>query len=245
VSGLLLILFGKTRKILHLISKLDKEYICLMQLHSDVDEKKLRETISMFVGKIYQKPPLRSAVKKQPRIREVYSIEILEILGRNVLMKVHVEAGTYIRKLCFDIGEILGSGAHMAELRRIKIGNYNENYKYVATLHELFGAYREWKINKDERYLRFYIRPLEELVFNLPRIYVKDTSIYSISHGSFVAAPAVLALTSDISKDSFVTICNVYNEVIAIGKSQVNLDEAISLKKGIIASVDTVLINPI
>ncbi len=212
-----------------------------MQLHGDVEEEKLRETIKLFEGKIYQKPPLRAAVKKVPRIRKIYSIEILDILGRNVLMKIRCEAGTYIRKLCFDIGELLGCGAHMTELRRIGIGFFEENYKYLATLHELFGAYRIWKYKGDDYYLRLFLRPVEELLFFLPKVFIKDSALFSVTHGSFVAMPAVVAVTSNLKPNQVVGIYSLNNELIAIGKSVISADEVLKKEKGLAVKIDKVL----
>lgn len=71
-------------------------------------------------------PPVRSHVKRQYRQREVYYSEIIEISGKDVLFKVGVESGTYIRKLIHDMGENLGVGAHMVELRRTKVSTLSE-----------------------------------------------------------------------------------------------------------------------
>jgi H/ACA ribonucleoprotein complex subunit 4 len=94
-----------------------KEYVCVMRLHADVPEALVRAILQEFTGVIYQRPPLVSAVKRQLRKRTVYYIDFLEMRGRDVLFKVGCEAGTYIRKLCHDIGEALGVGAHRFELR--------------------------------------------------------------------------------------------------------------------------------
>ncbi len=212
-----------------------------MQLHEEVSEERLKETIKLFVGKIYQKPPLRSAVKKAPRIRKIYSIDILDIKGRNVLMEVRCEAGTYVRKLCFDIGEVLGSGAHMTELRRTAIAFLKEDYEYLATLHELFGAYRYWKKYGDERYLRFYLRPIEELLFFLPKVFIKETALFSVTHGSFVAVPAIVGVTSDLKPKQLVGVYNLNNEIIALGRAEMDAKTAIESEKGIVLKIDKVL----
>ncbi len=100
VTGCLPIALGKGTRIVQTLLKSGKEYVCLMNLHSDVEEGKIRGNVKKFIGKIEQMPPVRSAVKRQNRFREVYYFNILEINGRNVLFKVGCEAGTYIRKLC-------------------------------------------------------------------------------------------------------------------------------------------------
>jgi Pseudouridine synthase len=94
----------------------------------------------------------------------------------------------------------------MTELRRIKIGPFSEDDERVVTLHELIGAYMLWKNNNDEQHLRTFTLPIEDLLDFLPKIYVKDTAIYSIIHGSYIAAPAVIAVTSDLKENSFATV---------------------------------------
>ncbi|MCD6278731.1 MAG: RNA-guided pseudouridylation complex pseudouridine synthase subunit Cbf5, partial [Desulfurococcales archaeon] len=111
---------GSSTKVIGVLMLSDKEYVAVMQLHKLVDEGKLREVTNEFVGRIYQKPPVRSSVKRVLRIKEVYSIEILEIEYPYVLMRISCQHGTYVRKLIHDIGEVLGVGAHMRELRRVK-----------------------------------------------------------------------------------------------------------------------------
>src|SRR5260370_38907265 len=97
-----------------------KEYVGLTALHGDVQEKKVREVLDEFVGDILQRPPVRAAVRRDLRKRRIYYIRDVEIDGREVLFRVGCQAGTYIRKLVYDVGEVLGVGAHMPELRRTR-----------------------------------------------------------------------------------------------------------------------------
>lgn len=125
VSGVLPIALNRACKLNEYFMHRDKEYVGIMRLHEDVSEEKLRKEMKKFVGKIIQLPPKRSAVKRQEREREVKKFEILEINGRDVLFLAEVQAGTYIRKLCSDLGEEVG-GAHMTELRRVRAGIFGE-----------------------------------------------------------------------------------------------------------------------
>ena len=127
VSGVLPITLGKAVRLTDVVLSSDKEYVCLMRLHADRPEKRVREVISRFVGKIYQLPPVRSAVKRQVRIRTIHEIEVLDIRGRDVLFRVRCDAGTYVRTLCVDIGDLLGCGANMVELRRTRSGKMTED----------------------------------------------------------------------------------------------------------------------
>src|SRR3970282_951251 len=60
----------------------DKEYVGAMQLHQDVDERRVRAMVARFVGEIYQTPPVRSAVKREQRSPHVYEVEPLEVSRR-------------------------------------------------------------------------------------------------------------------------------------------------------------------
>ncbi len=125
VSGLMLILVGKARKLAKFFFGMDKEYEGIMHVHKEFDEKELRKVIKEFEGEIIQLPPKRSKVARVPRKRKIYYFRILKIEGKDVYFRVKCEAGTYIRKLCHDIGERLKKGAHMKWLRRLKVGDFS------------------------------------------------------------------------------------------------------------------------
>ena len=74
VSGVLPITLGKAVRLTDVVLSSDKEYVCLMRLHGDRPEARVREVMSRFVGKIYQLPPVRSAVKRQLRIRTIHEL---------------------------------------------------------------------------------------------------------------------------------------------------------------------------
>ncbi len=100
VSGVQPVAISKATRIVEFLLTAPKEYVCVMHLHKDVEEQKLHQITQQFVGKIKQLPPIKSAIKRQIREREIYEFEILEIKGREVLFRVKCQAGTYIRKLC-------------------------------------------------------------------------------------------------------------------------------------------------
>ncbi|HID42858.1 MAG TPA: RNA-guided pseudouridylation complex pseudouridine synthase subunit Cbf5 [Archaeoglobaceae archaeon] len=235
VTGVLPVLIEKATKLLKILQTSDKEYVTLMRLHSEIEEDKLRKTINMFIGKIYQRPPLKSAVKKIIRVREIYQIDILEIDGRDVLFRVKTEAGTYIRKLCTDIGEVLGCGAHMQELRRIGTGIFGE--ESCHTLHDLQDAYTFWKEEEEEKYLRQIIRPLEFSLSKIPKVIIKDSAIDAICHGADLTARGILYVEKKIKKGDDAGIFSLKNELVAVGKALVDSDEMYRMKSGV--AVDT------
>jgi len=77
VTGVLPIALERARRIVQVLLKAGKEYICLMHLHKNIDEDLIKKTAEEFVGKIKQLPPIRSAVKRQLRTREIYYLKIL------------------------------------------------------------------------------------------------------------------------------------------------------------------------
>ena len=158
-----------------------KEYVCVMRLHSQVPEDKVRNVLNEFQGTIYQRPPVRSAVKRQLRTRTIYYNDFIEMNERNVLFRVGCEAGTYIRKLCYDIGEVLGCGAHMQELRRTRAGPFVEDESLV-TLHDVSYMYSQWQETKDENILRKFVSPMEKALKLLPKIYVRDSAVDALCH---------------------------------------------------------------
>src|SRR3989338_2545001 len=95
VSGVLPVMLENAVKVMPAVQGLDKEYVGIMHLHKEASEKKLRDAVKKFVGDIRQRPPVRSAVARKERTRTVYSFDILEINGKDVLFATRVQAGTY------------------------------------------------------------------------------------------------------------------------------------------------------
>jgi len=241
VSGVLPLCLGKAVRLTDIVLSSDKEYICLMRLHSDVPEKKLRGTMEKFIGKIYQTPPVRSAVKRQMRIRTIKELEILQIKGREVLFRVSCDAGTYVRTLCTDIGEAMGIGANMEELRRTRSGIMKEDSAY--TLHDLTDAYIFWQREGKGEWLRNMLMPMEVLVEPLPKIIVKPTAVDAICHGADLNIQGVHMLDEDIRKNALVALMTARGELIAIGKIQMSSQKIMDLDKGKAVNVDRVFME--
>ena len=241
VTGVLPVFIETATKLVKFLQESSKEYICLMRLHGDKRREDIERVMKMFVGRIYQRPPLKSAVKKRLRIREVYEIEILEVEGRNVLFRVVTESGTYIRKLCRDIGEVLGTGAHMQELRRTRTGKFGEDMCY--TLQDLLDAYIFWKEEGEERYLREIIKPMEMAVADIPKIVVKDTAVDAICHGANLSVRGVAYVEKTVEKGNTVAVFTLKNELVALGKAMMDAEDIFRLKKGVAVDVERVLME--
>jgi H/ACA ribonucleoprotein complex subunit 4 len=214
-----------------------------MKLHADAEEHEIKRVLSEFEDEIYQRPPLRSSVKRQLRTRRIYHIEYLETDGRNVLFLVGCEAGTYIRKLCFDIGEILGVGAHMQELRRTRSGPFTENSTSKVTLHDVAYWFGEWESKKDEAILHKFIVPMEEALSLLPKVVVRDSAVDALCHGANLTAPGVLQLQAGIKKGSILAVFTLKGEAVALGKALLSTEEIVDLKHGAVVSLERVLME--
>ena len=242
VTGVLPVALGRATRIVQTLLTAGKEYIAIMHLHKEIEEEKLMETIkNHFIGKIQQIPPLKSSVKRQLRTRTVYYFEILEIDDKDVLFKVGTEAGTYIRKLIHDLGKKLGVGAHMAELRRIKAGPFDESSSF--TLHELSDAYYFWKEEQNDKFLRKVIQPVENGVKHMPKVWVFDTTVKSICHGIDLKVPGISKLHDGINKEETVAVMTLQDELVALGTAKITSKEMMG-EKGIAVKTEKVFMQP-
>lgn len=231
VTGVLPVALGRGTRIVQALLKAGKEYVCVMHLHSEVPPEKVKKICSKFVGKNMQKPPIKSAVKRVLRARQVYYLDILEIDGKDVLFRVGCEAGTYIRVLCHQIGQELGVGGHMAELRRTKAGPFSE--ERLITLQDLADAHYYWKEEDNDKFLRYCIQPIENAVVHLPKVWVLDTTIPSMLHGIDLKVPGISKLHSGIEPDQLVAVMSLKDELVALGTARMNSDKMVSEEKGL------------
>ncbi|MFU8767034.1 MAG: RNA-guided pseudouridylation complex pseudouridine synthase subunit Cbf5, partial [Candidatus Methanoperedens sp.] len=214
-----------------------------VKLHSPVPQKIIKGVFEEFTGRIYQKPSIKSAVKRETRIREIYYLEILEVEDGKVLFRVGCEAGTYIRKLCHDMGMAMGTGASMYELRRTKTGPFRED-ETLVTLHDLKDAYVEWKENNNEGLLRKVILPMEYGLSHLPKIVIRDNAVDALCHGASLAAPGVLLLDSGIEKGDLVAVFTQKGEAVSFGKAQMKSMEILKAVMGVVVTTDRVFLEP-
>jgi len=241
VTGVLPIALGDAPRALQVLLVAGKEYIALMKLHKQVDEKKIREVCTSFVGKISQMPPVRSAVKRVRRTREVYYLEILEIQGTEVLFRVGCEAGTYIRTLCVDIGKKLGCGAQLTELRRTRVGTITEDS--AVSLQDVKDAYVFWKEEDDETELRRTILSMERLLEVVPKIVVRDSAIDALCHGANLAVPGVVEIDENIKVGEIAAVMSLKGEGVALVSMELPSEQVIEKDTGLCASLERVLMN--
>jgi H/ACA ribonucleoprotein complex subunit 4 len=241
VTGVQPIAFGKATRIVQFLLTAPKEYVCVMHLHKIVEEEKLREAIQQFIGKIRQLPPVKSAIKREERTREIYEFEILEIEGQDVLFRVLCQAGTYIRKLCHDIGELLEVGAHMAELRRTQAGPFREEHNLV-TLNDLTDAMHYYTEERNDKYLRYCLQPIENAITHLPKCWIFDNTILSLTNGRDLAVPGISKL-ENFKKGETIAVLTLKGELVAVGEAKMSAVAVNTNEKGIAIKISKVFMQ--
>ena len=147
----------------------------LTQQEAQICREEFLEVLSRFQGEIQQIPPMYSALKvngqklcdlarkgkeveRKPRLITIHELECLEFSGDTARLRVKCSKGTYIRTLCKDIGAALGCGGCMAELRRIRAGEYTIDE--AVPLEELLEADDSGR----------YLRPVDSMFRNFPEV---------------------------------------------------------------------------
>jgi len=241
VSGILPIGLGDGTKALSVLLLGPKEYICVARIHDSVPREFLYDTIRQFTGPIYQKPPQRSSVKRVTRTRTIYELEIMEQVGNLLLLRILCEAGTYIRKLVYDIGEVISVGGTMAELRRTRVCHLDESD--LVRLHDLHEANEIFKESKNETRLRELVKPIEFAVSFLKQIRIKDSAVESICQGAQLAIPGIVSISRGVQKGEIVQITSGKGELVAIAEAQLSEKEILSEQHGLAALTKRVIMT--
>ncbi len=231
VTGVLPLGLGEATKALGVLLLGPKEYHALGRLHSLPTKEKLDDVLNQFTGEIFQKPPQRSAVLRRTRTRKIFEIELLEQKERLILLRVLCEAGTYIRKLFYDIGEILGPGATMVELRRSIVMQFSE-LDHLVTMHELADAFATWDEKKDDSKLLKLIQPIEHVFSEIKSVVIRDSAIDAMCHGAQLAIPGILEISHNLKKEDLVAIYSQKGEIVALAEALMSESEIQDSVKG-------------
>jgi H/ACA ribonucleoprotein complex subunit 4 len=180
-------------------------------------------------------------VKRQVRSRRIYEIQVIEQEGNLYLLRILCQSGTYIRKLIYDVGEVLAVGATMVELRRTKVGPLTEE-RGLVSLHDLFDAVARLRAG-DESRVRALVMPIEDAITGIKRVVIKDAAIDAICHGAMLAVPGVLSLSPGIAKGETVVLLSAKGELVAIAEAKMSTEEILGTKKGIAFPVKRVIMD--
>ncbi len=160
----------------------------------EVSEKQFLTVMNQFKGTIKQVPSMYSALKhngtplhklarqgieveREAREVSIYSIELLRFQGEQVEMNVHCSKGTYIRNLVEDIGDVLGCCAHVQELERTAVGEFELSQTVSMT------QLREMKADDLKLEMDQLLLPIEEALQGWPKLQLTDNEAYYLKQG--------------------------------------------------------------
>lgn len=159
-------------------------------------EKAIKGAIARFQGRVVQVPPMYSAVKvggvplykaaragrtvpRESREVTVHGIDVLDVVGRDVLLRIVCSKGTYVRTLCTDIGETLGVGGHLLALERRRVGPLT--LEHALSVEDIGSRLLAGLLVED-------LMPLDTALQALPALVVDEATAGRVLHG--VPAPA-------------------------------------------------------
>ncbi len=242
VTGVLPVWLDRGAALAAATGDLEKEYVGLLRLHRSVERRALDAAVREFTGPIYQRPPLRSAVEKRIRVRTIHELQILETEGPQVLFRVRCEAGTYIRKLVHDLGLALGTGAHMVQLRRTRVGPWVE--ARAVTLHRLKDA-AEARRAGDPEPLRSLIQSPEEALGFLPKVVAKESAVEALCHGAPLMAPGLAeSPPPGLRPGARVAVLTPKGELVSIGEAAVDSERMGDMASGVAVKPWRVVMEP-
>jgi len=196
-----------------------------------LDATALGRVFQEMTGRILQTPPSFSAkrvdgrrayelarqqkpVQLKPVEVEIYALELFGVEGELVRFAVECSGGTYVRSLAHDLGQRMGCGAHLAELRRTAVAEFKQ--ERALTLEQLSEAVREGKVDTCRV-------PLEALLPDCPELVVRGREEQSVVHGhTFELAQALRPGRGDpggrLSAVNILKILNSDRHLIAIAR---------------------------
>jgi len=241
VSGLLWIGVGPALKLLPLVLEFPKRYVGVVALHGEPESRDLARVLAEFTGPVYQTPPVRSAVRRERRIRTIHRLELLESEGTRLLIDVVADSGTYIRTLAVDLGEALGIGGHLEELRRVATGPFDEtNGVPLTTLADAVAL----RAAGEPTPLLALLHPIDEVWREFPTIVVKDSAASALAHGAGLARGGILALPKTFSRGARVALVNRAGELIATGIAHHDAGEMGGVGHGWVVGETRVFVDP-
>lgn len=245
VTGCLIVCINRATRLVKAQQSAGKEYTGVVRFHNPVEDvSEIEATIKKLTGTCFQRPPLIASVKRELRVRTIYESCLIEFdKEKNMaLFWISCEAGTYVRTLCVHWGLLMKVGGHMQELRRVRSGALKEDPTMV-TMHDVLDAQWTYEQNKDEKYLRRVVMPLELLLTGYPRIMIKDTSVNAICYGAKLTLPGVLRFENGIDVGTEVVLISTKGEAVAIAVSEMSTSVMATCDHGIVCKTKRVIMD--
>nr|WP_079890789.1 RNA-guided pseudouridylation complex pseudouridine synthase subunit Cbf5 [Halococcus agarilyticus] len=238
VTGCLPILLGDATRLAQVFLEGAKEYVAVLELHGPAPDD-LDAVLDAFESPIHQKPPKKSAVARRLRVRTVHALDPLDVKERRVLLRIRCESGTYVRKLCHDLGLALGTGAHMGDLRRVGTTPFDDTD--LVSLHDLTDALA-FAEDDDTEPLADAVQPAERALSHLPRVTIAPNAAREVAEGAPVYAPGVLSIedvsATDADEPPLVACCTPDGAAVCLGRLVGEADA----ERGTVVDLERVLI---
>jgi len=233
VTGVLPVLLDEATPAAAVLLGCDKAYEGAMQLHGDVPDGELAAAMDGLCGVIVQRPPRRSRVRRVPRERAVRAFTVTERAGRSVVFAVRCQGGTYVRTLVHDLGQALGTGAHMAALRRTQAGPFG---LHEAVKHEQVERAVAQARAGDEAPLRSLVHPVDEVVCRvLPRLSMDDGAVDAVCCGVPLAVPGVCGFDDFLAGEA-VALMTLKGELVGVGRARADSESLAAAQRGVAAT---------
>lgn len=239
VTGVLPIALGKGTKIIQALKLANKEYVGVLKVSSNPSLKAVKKVAEKMIGNIKQTPPEMAAVKRVERTRKIYYLDILEVHDNEILFKIGCEKGFYVRVFCKQFARALNSKGVMVDLRRTKVGLFNESD--LVFLQDLVDEYVFWKENKKNN-LNKILRPVEDGIRSLGKVYVKDSAVNALCYGAPLSCSGISKITDKIEKNDLIAILSLKEELIALGKSAMTSEEILK-ESGVAVKLERVFME--
>jgi tRNA pseudouridine55 synthase len=195
-----------------------------------VTRDEVEAALKRFVGEIQQIPPLFSAkrvrgerlykvarrgedVPREPVTVNIYAIRLISFAPPFVGLWVHCSKGTYARTLADDLGRVLGCGAHLYSLVRIRAGRFA--LKDALSLTDLAALVAEGRGEEP-------LIPVEEALDHLPAVRILPEASHLILHGSPVTAAQVVSVPPDVVKGALVRVLGFRRQLLSLATTMVD-----------------------
>ena len=203
----------------------------------DFDEQSLNRVFSRFLGDTEQIPPMHSAIKKdgqplyklahqgieverEPRKIHIYELILLEMAETSFKFRLHCSKGTYVRTLVEDMGEVLGCGAHLTDLRRIQVGPFD--LADAVTPEELAHVAADAGFEGLDKLMI----PMDKALENWPAVHLSENSTYYVRQGQPVQvakAPTSGWVRLFANNDRFIGVGQILDDGRVAPKRLLNL----------------------
>ena len=234
VTGCLPMVLGDATRMAQVFLEGRKEYVSVLELHGPAPAN-IESVLQEFEAPLYQKPPRKSAVSRRLRVREIYGLSLLDLADRQALIRVQCESGTYIRKLCHDLGLALGTGGHMGHLRRTATDPFDDST--LVTLQEFVDAL-VFAQEGDETLLREVVSPAERALTHLPSVTIAPSAARNVATGAPVYAPGVISADDDIEAGALVACYTPNGSAVCLGTMAGGPTD----DKGVVVDLERVLV---